>query len=125
MTKNFDDAVEACTDRNAPFVRQWILDGNDVNFVDEYGRTIIFYAVSSGSAEIVQDLIDAGAQVDFQDPYGNTPLWRAVFDLRGGGDVIKVLLAAGANPDLENKSGVSPRSLTTNIADFELPGIFN
>ena len=125
MTREFDDAVEACMTGNAAVVRKWISVGNDVNSVDEYGRTLIFYVLSAGSSEILQDLIAAGAQVDFQDSYGNTPLGRAVFESRGSKDVIDILLQAGANPDVTNKSGVSPRMLAATISNFDLTGIFD
>jgi ankyrin repeat protein len=65
-------------------------------------------------------LLRAGARVDAQDTRGNTPLWRAVFESRGRGDTIQALLAAGANPDLPNQSGVTPGQLAERIANFDV-----
>ena len=65
-------------------------------------------------------LLRAGAMVDAQDTRGNTPLWRAVFESRGRGDTIQALLAAGANPDLPNQSGVTPGQLAERIANLDV-----
>jgi ankyrin repeat protein len=62
--------------------------------------------------------------VDKQDADGNTPLWRAVFESRGEGETISTLLAAGANPDLPSKSGVSARDLAARIGNFDVARFF-
>jgi len=49
----------------------------------------------SARIEIVRRLLAAAAVVDFQDEYGRTPLTRA--SAAGFSDVVKALLAAGAN----------------------------
>ena len=38
----------------------------------------------------------------------------------GNGSVIKLLLGAGANPNAENKSGVSPASLANTIGNYNV-----
>ncbi|WP_051510568.1 ankyrin repeat domain-containing protein [Intrasporangium oryzae] len=66
-------------------------------------------------------LIAAGAPVDAQDVHGNTPLWRAVFVFRGGEpQLIRLLVAAGADLDRRNNSGRSPRDVGLT---FDRPGI--
>jgi hypothetical protein len=47
-------------------------------------------------------------------------LWRAVFDSKGRGGVIKLLLSAGASKGLRNKHGVSPQSLAKSIANYDV-----
>ena len=54
------------------------------------------------------------------DVYGNTALWRAAFESRGQGAMLKLLLAHGANPDQPNHSGMSPRQLAETIANFDV-----
>lgn len=58
--------------------------------------------------------------VDAQDAFGNTPLFRAVFNSRGQGETVEELLRAGANPDLPNHSGVTPRGLAHSIANYDV-----
>lgn len=65
-------------------------------------------------------LIAKGALVDLKDGHGNTPLSKAVFNSRGRGDLIKLLLDAGADPDSENTYGMSPRGLAEMIANFDV-----
>ena len=55
--------------------------------------------------EIVKALLDANAKVDFP-MFGGTKLHEAV--KRGKLDVVKVLLAGGANIDITNKDGLNP-----------------
>jgi ankyrin repeat protein len=58
--------------------------------------------------------------VDAQDIHGNTPLSRAVFDSKGRGQVIKLLLSSGANKDLKNKHGISPEDLAKSIGNYDV-----
>ncbi|WP_428533084.1 ankyrin repeat domain-containing protein [Propionicimonas sp.] len=60
-------------------------------------------------------LLQAGAEVDPQDGYGDTPLWRAIFNSRGEDETVSILLAVGADPDICNASGVSPRALAERL----------
>lgn len=69
-------------------------------------------------------LLEAGARVDSVDNYGNTPLWRAVFGSCGRGDMIQLLLAAGANPHAKNLSGVSPFDLASSIGNYDVKQFF-
>jgi ankyrin repeat protein len=70
-------------------------------------------------------LIEAGARVDVRDSYGNTPLWRAVMESRGDGSVIAVLRLAGADPYVENNSGVSPVALARRIGNYDVKQFFS
>jgi uncharacterized protein len=69
-------------------------------------------------------LLDAGALVDPRDSYGNTPLFRAVFNSSGNGDVIKLLRGAGADPYAKNASGISPLKLARTISNYDVRQFF-
>lgn len=69
-------------------------------------------------------LVDVGANLELRDGYGNTPLARATFSSRGDGEVITILLEAGANPDATNEHGNSPRSLAKMIANYDIAKLF-
>jgi ankyrin repeat protein len=94
----------------------WLLSkGADANAHDN-GQcwTALHFAARDGNPEIVHLLIQSGAKVDALDAFGNTPMWRATIAApRNPGCVecIGLLLEAGADPDMANSSGVSPRVL--------------
>ena len=90
------------------------------NLQDRNGASALHYAAKKHSVNIMELLLRSGAKVDIQDKFGNTPLWGAVFESRGRGEAIKTLLRAGANPDLKNLSGVSPRELAGNIGNYNV-----
>ena len=55
---------------------------DDVNMVDDTGRTILHIAVMHGSNQVLAPLLSAGADVDIVNEYGLTPIGLA---LRDGG----------------------------------------
>jgi ankyrin repeat protein len=65
-------------------------------------------------------LLDHGAAADAQDAHGNTPLSHAVFESRGRGEMIRLLLSFGADKALKNKHGVSPENLARTIANYDV-----
>ncbi|MDQ3650521.1 MAG: ankyrin repeat domain-containing protein [Acidobacteriota bacterium] len=82
-------------------------------------KTPLHFAVQNHLIEIAKVLIVHRAEVDAQDNYGNIPLFRAVFESRGRGDMIQLLLANGANPHI-NKSGVTPLGLAQTISNYDV-----
>lgn len=96
----------------------------NVNEQDKQGWTALHFAAQEQSAPGVAALVRAGANTELKDSYGNTPLFKAVFSARDNGEIIKILLKAGANPDSENNSGVSPRKLADKIANYDLEKYF-
>ena len=85
-----------------------ITEGADINAANIYGETLLHVAVDLYRPVIVQLLLEAGAAVDIQTRTGDTPLWRAVNNARGRGEIIKRLIDAGANPYRRNLKGASP-----------------
>jgi hemoglobin len=59
------------------------------------GQTLLHDAAMAGNAELAAVLIRAGADPDAAEGEGHTPLYRA-----SSGDVVRVLLAAGATADV-------------------------
>lgn len=58
------------------------------------------------------------------DEHGNTPLFRAVFASQGRGELIALLLGAGADPDMVNQHGTSARELAERIGNFDVKQYF-
>lgn len=97
-----------------------IAEGCDVDLQDARGWTPLHFAAQEWSAPVAAILIKKGASVNLQDENGNTPLSNAVFNSRGRGELIRILIEAGADPDIENAYGMSPRELADTIANFDV-----
>src|SRR5271168_3769280 len=96
----------AAMDGNAGLAERLIRVGADVNAQDNNHETPLHFAVRGHHPELAALLIAGGAAVDVADMYGNTPLWRAVFESRGRGDAIRLLVSHGADKGLKNKNDV-------------------
>ena len=114
----------AAGDGNAPLVKQLLSSGVDPNAPDDNDWTPLHFAAQAYSPDVIETLLEAGANPDLQDSFGNTALFRAVFNSRGDGSVIKLLRAAGADPNAENDSGVSPLSLARTIGNYDVAQYF-
>jgi ankyrin repeat protein len=97
----------------------------DVNAKDKIEWTPLHYAVQVHDVMIAKNLLDSGADSNQVDLYGNSVLWRAVFESKGRGEMISLLLKYNARPDLENKRGISPIMLAKTIANYDLVKYFN
>jgi uncharacterized protein len=91
-------------------VKLLIEAGTNVNHHDSDQRwAALAFAARDGYFDVCRVLLAAGSIVDSTDCFGNTPLWRATF--RGHNDVVALLVEYGADPDLKNNHGISPRRL--------------
>lgn len=98
--------------------------GAHVNTSDSAGWTALHFAASGYHVSVAETLLAAGAVVDAEDAHGNTPLFRAVFESRGRGGIIRLLRAHGANVSHANRHGVSPASLASTIANYDVASWF-
>ncbi|KAE8135600.1 hypothetical protein BDV38DRAFT_294493 [Aspergillus pseudotamarii] len=90
----------------------------DLNVADNAGNTPLQIASLEGCAPIVKFLLDSGCEIDTKNIDKDTPLIDAVEN--GHLDVIKLLLAAGANPRLVNAEGDEPYDLVpSDSEDYE------
>jgi ankyrin repeat protein len=80
-----------------------ISHGADVNAKLKNGFTALFYPCMFGGAAIAKLLIDSGANVNAKED-GNTPLMWSAF--RGHVDIVELLLANGADPEITDDTGV-------------------
>ena len=116
--------MEAAMEGLNDIVLLLIRAGANLNAPDRRGFTALHFAAQGFQVETARLLLENGAKVDAVDSNGNTPLWRAVFESRGRGGMIAQLLIAGADPDLRNRSGVSPIELARQIANYDVMQFF-
>jgi ankyrin repeat protein len=115
----------ASKDGDSEIVAELIERGSNVNIQDRNLEAPLHFAAREYQLEPAKYLIRGGAKLDVQDSNGNTPLWRAVFESRGRGEMIKLLLSAGADKDLKNKHGVSPEELAKTIGNYDISGFLS
>jgi ankyrin repeat protein len=103
-------------------VRSAIEAGFAVDVRDDYHRTPLMVAAGlAGYAEagaMAETFISAGAAVSATDRFGNSALHYAARS--GNPEAFALLLVAGADPDSENRSGLSARAIAEGRADIEL-----
>jgi cell wall assembly regulator SMI1 len=85
--------------------------GARLDLVDDGGSTPLHLAVQCPTTHPAEAMLRAGAAVDARDVSGRTPLSRAVElgSLRRAVDMVRVLMAAGADPDCADDAGTTPR----------------
>ena len=81
-----------------------------INHENENGYTFLTQAIKNKNIPTIQRLITLCVDVDQQDCFGNTPLHDAIFS-NVDKQVIELLIAAGANATITNKSGKTARGV--------------
>jgi len=112
--------IHAVIDNNLEIIKILIESGVDVNFQDSLGYASLHYSAQNYLIDVAKVLLENKAVVDIKDIYGNTPLFKAVFNSKGRGEVISLLLSFGADMNLQNNSGVSPLQLANTIGNFDV-----
>lgn len=115
----------AALQNNASEVLEVLRAGADPNSTDKQGFTPLHLAAQEGAVDTLKLLLENGARVDAINIFGNTPLFTAVFNSRGGGEVIELLRSYGADPHRANNAGQSPLGLARLIANFDVAKYFD
>lgn len=84
-------------------VKSLLNAGADPNRTNDIGLTPLMRAMDT---TVVDELLKTGAELDLQDSRGWTALFCAV--LQGAPKKVMLLLAAGANPSIPNREGLTP-----------------
>ena len=106
------------------FVSILLSKGININHKDKKGWSPLHYSAQGWYIDIAQILISNKAMIDVVDENGNTPLWRSVYESRGRGEMITLLIKNGADLEKKNNNGVSPRDLANIIANYNIKQFF-
>lgn len=85
--------------------------GADLTSTNRYGGTALIPAAHHGHVEVVRELLKTSIAVDHVNRLGWTALLEAIILGDGGPahtEIVRLLLAAGADPSLADAQGVSP-----------------
>ena len=89
--------------------------GADLNAESRWGYigdTPLAYAVRNGQVGAVRLLIDAGADVNHPGANGETPLRNALYGEPNAVEIVQLLLAHGADPDIKDGQGKTARQIS-------------
>ena len=92
----------------------------DLNYLSHRGETALILSVIRGKIEITRLLLNNGADPDIKTHNGNTALLIAKTE-----ETIKALVMGGANPNVQDKKGLTPlinaiKSSNDNLVEFLL-----
>lgn len=94
--------------------------GESPDALDHLGFTPLHLAAQQWLVPAAEALLGAGASVDAENAFGNTPLFVAVFNSKGRGELIELLRSHGADPLHANRSGQTPVGLARLIANYDV-----
>jgi hypothetical protein len=109
---------------NIEIVRLLLDRKSNINIQNSKGYAPLHGAVDYNFYPIVQLLLENGAIPDVQDEFGYTPLWNAVFSPKYNIKIIELLVNCGADPDLKNVAGSSPKSHAERIKAGDIIALF-
>jgi hypothetical protein len=92
-------------------LRLTLAHGADLSSVNRFGGTALIPAAHYGHVEVVRALLKTPIAVDHVNRLGWTALLEAIILGDGGprhAEIVSLLLAAGANPSLADRDGVTP-----------------
>jgi ankyrin repeat protein len=87
--------------------------GADVHCTDSYNGTGLIRAADRGHVEIIRELLKTDIRVNHINRLGWTALLEAIILGDGGKrhtEVVRLLVSAGADPNLPDKDGITPLS---------------
>ncbi|CAO2655499.1 Nn.00g043020.m01.CDS01 [Neocucurbitaria sp. VM-36] len=107
---NLAQLYRAVISGHSASVRQLVELGTSLNCSDNYEAKVMWNAASFGHTEVLEVLLATTAvNIDSQDNTGASPLFYAVH--LGNAEMVRVLLKHGAQWDLKNNYGESPRDM--------------
>ncbi len=109
---------EAILNNNLKAVEQLIVEGVNLEDINENGHSALFIAVQHGNVEIVELLLEKGADIH-QEPEGKTILMKAIGS-RNAKEMIELLLKKGAPINTRTVLNESALSFAVQYGDVEI-----
>jgi ankyrin repeat protein len=103
MNKYFDKALSALYKEDMKEFQNAILELDGLNFIDDDGRSLIFYTVLEGQLNAVKLLIEKNINLNVIDESGWTPLHYAVSEHYSG--ITNLLIENGAEVNAKDNYG--------------------
>ena len=92
-------------------LRLTLVAGADLKSTNRYGGTALIPAAHHGHVEVVREMLTTAIDIDHVNNLGWTALLEAVILGDGGprhAEIVRLLVAAGANLNLADRSGITP-----------------
>ena len=105
-------------------VKYLLENGANPNTQEKEGWTPLHLCAQNYSVECARLLLDYGADCEIKNVYGNNVINTAAFYSRNRGEIIRLLLAHGANPRNKNNNGISALDLAEMIANYDVKQFF-
>lgn len=120
LNSELKSLLEGEFSRNINACFEIIMEGADVNTVDDTGNTILHLVARTGflnNKEVIQSIVDIVGlgNVDAQTRHGNTALMTAAY--YENGEMVDMLLNAGADVSIGGDAGYTALDIAEHVSD--------
>lgn len=104
-------AMDRCNKDWLKLLDAMIASGGEVNPKEAFSRSPLMYGITRYDLVLVKALIARGADVNLKNAAGTTPLMTVIMSRGPRVEMVKLLMEAGADPDVRSDDGKTALSL--------------